>query len=626
MNNVDTSVRATDVLEPTRHRRASTTRARASGATAGLRARTTVARRMLAAWVVLSALVFGISSPASSSSMTMEPGIVSVECSGSYGSIGRITGAGSSEDISFAASPAAQFLPARSSSTGSYTMIWKCDPSQAGTTWTVVATGATSGRTTTFTVIADAAPLPTLPAAGTNLLANGGIESGSTPPWAIIDQSGTTTMTSIATSMAQAGTRALLASSGTSAGGSVGQDVAAQISAGQTFTYSVWVRHPHVGGSPQAASIVLETIGGETESSVLAITVTDVWQRFDATLSLEAPGHSGLRAKVVMATPTSANRGTYLLDSASLVQSSPNPIGLLELVAGGVGSVRVKGYAIDPNQPYDAVPIVVSVGSEATQIKADVVRSDVAAMYPVAGPVHGFEAQLSTAASGVTLVCVTARNLGAGGDSPLGCVSVVIGTVTTTVPTTVVPTTAVPTTVATTAPPTTATPTTATPTTATPSTATPTTATTTTAPEPLGPQTLDPVALTSLFNAGDLISMTTAHDFQPGDADTLRLYWAFFNREPDIAGAKYWIGLSRTGLTLDDMAFNFARSDEFQRTYGSVTDHQFLEIVYRNVLGRRYDAAGYDYWLSMIDDGLLRSGAVRWIAANAEFVEAHPYP
>ncbi len=120
--------------------------------------------------------------------------------------------------------------------------------------------------------------------------------------------------------------------------------------------------------------------------------------------------------------------------------------------------------------------------------------------------------------------------------------------------------------------------------------------------------------------------MTSAYDFEVDDADTLRLYWAFFNREPDIAGAKYWIGMSRTGMTLDEMAYNFARSVEFQRTYGSVSDHEFLGIVYRNVLGRHYDTTGFNYWLAVIHAGLPRSGAVRWIAANAEFVDAHRYP
>ncbi len=321
--------------------------------------------------------------------------------------------------------------------------------------------------------------------------------------------------------------------------------------------------------------------------------MSDVWQRFDVTLSV-ASSHSGLRTKFVMLTPASVDRGNYALDSASLVESSPNPVGLLELVAAGSPTVRVKGYAIDPNQPYDAVPILVSVGAEQTPLAAYVVRPDVGALYPSAGPVHGFEAQIATAQSGPTQVCVVARNLGVGADTALGCVTIVIAGVTTTfAPTAVAPTT---------------------------------TAAPTTAPSPLGPQAFEPNRLVSLFDADNVAAMTTAYDFEVGDADTLRLYWAFFDREADVVGAKYWIGLGRAGMTLDAMAFNFAQSVEFQRTYGSVSDHEFLDIVYRNVLGRRYDSTGFEYWLAVIHAGLARSGTVRWIAANAEFVKAHPYP
>ncbi len=198
--------------------------------------------------------------------------MVSVVCDGSYGSIGRISGAGGNETIDFVASPAASFLPARSSSSGNYTVIWKCDPGQAGTQWNVVATGATTGRSTSFSVLGQAPPLPPLPAAGTNLLANAGFESGSTAPWAIVDQSGTTSMTTASTTIAQVGNQALYASSGSNSGGSVGQDITGPIQAGQTFTASIWARHTHAGGAPQSATVVLETIGGTLESSVLAVT------------------------------------------------------------------------------------------------------------------------------------------------------------------------------------------------------------------------------------------------------------------------------------------------------------------------------------------------------------------
>ena len=45
-----------------------------------------------------------------------------------------------------------------------------------------------------------------------------------------------------------------------------------------------------------------------------------------------------------------------------------------------------------------------------------------------------------------------------------------------------------------------------------------------------------------------------------------------------------------------------------------------------NVLGRYYDQAGFHYWLGLLETGQLnRGGVVRWIAANNEFIDKHPY-
>ncbi len=598
MNNADSTVGATEVLD---RMHLSTHRTPAADAHHEHRRRR-VFFRAIAVWSVIAASLVTGSSPAAGAGMTMTPNSVSAVCNGSYVALGKISGAGANEPITFASTPATNFLPAYSSSSGNYNVIWKCGPGDIGRQFDVVATGSNSGRSTTFTVFGEAPPVDTLPSSGTNLLANPGIESGSVSPWKIIEQSSTTTLAASTAVAPQAGSWALQSSSGTSAGGSVGQDVVGAVQAGQTFTASIWARHPHTGGTPQSATVVLETIGGTIESSVLAITVTDVWQRFDVTLSVANAGHTGLRTKLVMLTAASAGRGTYLIDSAELVESSPDPFGALEVVTSSAGDVRVVGYAIDPNSPHASVPITIMIGTEQSALSANVVRPDVAAMYPSAGPVHGFDQVLPTQNTGTVEVCAHASNLGAGANTVLGCSTVTVASTATTVVTTTPPTTATPTT----APATTAIP-------------------TTTELDPLGPQALDPVQLQSLFAASNLAEMTSAYDFEAGDADTLRLYWAFFNREPDIRGAKYWISQSRAGMTLDDMAYNFAESVEFGLTYGSVTDHEFLEIVYRNVLGRRYDAAGYEYWLTMINRGLPRSGAVRWIAANAEFVTAHPY-
>lgn len=121
--------------------------------------------------------------------------------------------------------------------------------------------------------------------------------------------------------------------------------------------------------------------------------------------------------------------------------------------------------------------------------------------------------------------------------------------------------------------------------------------------------------------------ITLAVGFGEADAEVLRLYHAFFDRQPDATGALYWIDLARSGTSITDIAFNFAKSREFGNKYDGASNTEFLQQVYQNVLGRQPDSAGFEYWLNLLDSGELGQGsAVRWIAANAEFITTNPYP
>lgn len=162
-----------------------------------------------------------------------------------------------------------------------------------------------------------------------------------------------------------------------------------------------------------------------------------------------------------------------------------------------------------------------------------------------------------------------------------------------------------------------------------PTTTTTTTTVVTTTTQPTT-STTQPTTTTTgpLADASTLEELTHAVDFKPEHADVLRLYWAFFVRDPDVGGAKYWIGLYEQGVSLDLIASQFVASEEFSNRYGStLSNSQYVSIVYENVLGRTADPIGFAYWLDLVETGQLgRGGVVRWIAANNEFVSGHPYP
>jgi len=81
------------------------------------------------------------------------------------------------------------------------------------------------------------------------------------------------------------------------------------------------------------------------------------------------------------------------------------------------------------------------------------------------------------------------------------------------------------------------------------------------------------------------------------------LYSAFFNRAPDSNGLATWEARINTEQsTLSDIAAGFAAHPLFTTTYGDMTDQQFVEAIYTNVLGSAGDSKGISYWLNYLTD------------------------
>ncbi len=120
------------------------------------------------------------------------------------------------------------------------------------------------------------------------------------------------------------------------------------------------------------------------------------------------------------------------------------------------------------------------------------------------------------------------------------------------------------------------------------------------------------------------------------DPAVLRYYVAFFNRQPDLGGAKYWLDIRRQGFTAGDIAGFMAGSDEFANNYAGTTDREYLTQVYTNVLGRDFDQDGFIYWLDTMQGTnvsganptnaqISRSEVVFFIAQSVEFTRNHPF-
>jgi len=115
-------------------------------------------------------------------------------------------------------------------------------------------------------------------------------------------------------------------------------------------------------------------------------------------------------------------------------------------------------------------------------------------------------------------------------------------------------------------------------------------------------------------------ALQDAEYWLPKLAPVSRLYQAYFLRLPDKAGFGYWVGRLRGGTTLATVSSTFASSTEFQNRYGSLTNAQFVDLVYQNVLGRSPDAPGRTYWIGKLNGGFARSEMMRQFSESAEHV------
>ena len=80
-----------------------------------------------------------------------------------------------------------------------------------------------------------------------------------------------------------------------------------------------------------------------------------------------------------------------------------------------------------------------------------------------------------------------------------------------------------------------------------------------------------------------------------------RLYRAAFDRPADDAGLGYWIWRMDNGTSLQQVALEFTRQIEFATLYGSnPSDAEFIGFLYKNVLHREPEGAGFDYWMDAI--------------------------
>ncbi len=179
-----------------------------------------------------------------------------------------------------------------------------------------------------------------------------------------------------------------------------------------------------------AASVPVNFTVDDTPYTVTA----DGWR---ADVSNAFPGYGGAHgfAKTVPAGPGQRNVCAAIPDTAggrstslgcrTIQVPALTPVGSLDAVTAGTGSVSVSGWAATPMQA-SSIDVHVYVGSSGTRFAADQARPDVQAAVPGTGPATGFAATVS-APAGPARVCVYAVDGPNGVNALLGCRDVSVG-------------------------------------------------------------------------------------------------------------------------------------------------------------------------------------------------------
>lgn len=103
-----------------------------------------------------------------------------------------------------------------------------------------------------------------------------------------------------------------------------------------------------------------------------------------------------------------------------------------------------------------------------------------------------------------------------------------------------------------------------------------------------------------------LLALPTQAAMQASKEDArsvARLYSAAFDREPKTEGLNFWIDRFESGMSIQEIARSFNSSNEFSTKYGPLSNREFVQQLFRNVLGREGNESGITYWTDLINSG-----------------------
>ena len=100
-----------------------------------------------------------------------------------------------------------------------------------------------------------------------------------------------------------------------------------------------------------------------------------------------------------------------------------------------------------------------------------------------------------------------------------------------------------------------------------------------------------------------------------------QVYLGILARDAEHGGFRYWLGALLAGASREQIVQGFLDSGEFQSKFGSnLTNGQFVERMYNNILLRPSDPGGFNYWVGQLNSGqMTRAQVALGFLDSAEF-------
>ena len=125
------------------------------------------------------------------------------------------------------------------------------------------------------------------------------------------------------------------------------------------------------------------------------------------------------------------------------------------------------------------------------------------------------------------------------------------------------------------------------------------------------------------WNRAELVAkFVDSPEFDMHAGAVARLYHATLGRSPDYCGFNFWLGERLAGRSLESVAQAFLNSTEFAGRNPALSNNDFIDLLYQNVLGRPADAQGKSFWLSQLEQGQSRAQLLHGFTQSAEYKAA----